>query len=162
MTIAGRIRTHWFLALLPALLLVEAGFARSTDWSSDRLAEAAILFDLCVFVPGLHWLAYRRRLALRALAIRTAALSLGGLYVASSLVPAEAQTMVADLLWARDAGWIVLALLELGALVLIVKLVFGGASTDEIAARTGVPHWAARIMQIEARFWKWLLSRLRR
>ena len=152
--LAGWARRHWFAALLPVLLAVELAFARSVAWGSDGFAEYAILFDLCLFVPALYLLCYRRRLAPRALVIRAGALALLGVYIASRLVPPEAQTLIADLAWARGAGWLVLAALELAVLVWAVKLVFGGASTDEIAAKSGAPLWVARLMQIEARFWK--------
>ncbi len=42
-----------------------------------------------------------------------------------------------------------------------VKLVFGGAGTDEIAAQSGAPRWVARLMQAEARFWKYLWRLIR-
>lgn len=152
--LAGWARRHWFLALLPLLLTLEIAFARSVLWADDGVAEFAIMFDLCLFVPALYALCYRRRLALRALLVRTAALALLGVHFASKLVPTDAQTLVDDLAWARDAGGLVLALLELALVAWTVRLVFGGASTDEIAARTGAARWTARLMQLEARFWK--------
>lgn len=158
---AGWARRHWFVLLLPLLLAIELAFARSVAWPQERFAEYAILIDLCLFVPVLYLLCYRRQLAPRALLVRTAALALLGVYIASKLVPPEAQTLTADLVWARHAGWLVLALLEIGIVILAVKLVFGGASTEEIAAKSGAPAWVARLMQIEARFWKtvWRLLR---
>ena len=75
--------------------------------------------------------------ATRALLVRTGALALLGVYLASKLVPAEAQTVVADLVWARDAGWLILALMELSIAIWLVRLVFGGTSAEEIAAKTG-------------------------
>lgn len=148
------LRAHWFAPLLALLLGLELTFARSIDWSRDGFAEKAILFDLCLFVPALYALCYRHRLTRRALLLRTIALALGGIYIASKLVPAEAQVLLADLVWARNAGWLAIALIELALVVVTVKLVFGGASTEEVAARSGAPLWVARLMQLEARFWK--------
>ena len=156
-------RAHWFLPLLAALLLVEYGFARSTDWSSDGVAEAAILFDLCLFVPGLYLLCYRGRIRGRALIVRTAALALAGLYLASLLVPARGQVLLLQLSWLRPIGLAVLALIELKLLIEIVKLVFSGGSTAaEVAARSGAPLWVARLMFLEARLWKALWALIRR
>ena len=155
-------RRNWFVPLLAVLLAIELAFARATLWPEDVLAEAAILFDLCLFVPPLHALCYRRRLARRALLIRTAALALAGLYIASLLVPAEAQRLLAELAWARPAGLAVIAAFELWVVVATVKLVFGGAGSDEIAARSGAPLWVARLMLLEARFWKAVWRFLRR
>lgn len=161
--LAGWARRNWFLPLLALLLAIEWGFARATDWPRDGLAEAVILFDLCLFVPLLHFLCYRRTLALKQLLVRTAALFLLGIYIASHLIPAEAQHLVAGLGWARLAGLAVLAALELWILVRIVKLVFGSrTSAEEIVETSGAPLWIARLMLIEARLWKWLWRLLHR
>lgn len=161
---SGWARRNWFLPLLALLVAIEWAFARATDWSSDGVAEAVILFDMCLFVPILYMLCYRRRVALKPLLVRAAALSFLGLYVASFLVPPQAQHLVAELGWARLVGWAVLALVELWVVVKIVRLVFGGeATTEDVAARSGAPRWIARMMLIEARFWKalWRLFRRR-
>jgi len=150
-------RRNWFLPLLAILLTIEWAFARTTAWGRDGFAEAVILFDLCLFVPALHYLCYRRSLARKALLVRTAALAFLGLYIASHLIPPEAQRLVAALGWARLAGLAVLAALELWVLVAVVKLVFGrGATAAEVSASSGAPPWIARLMVAEARFWKWL------
>jgi hypothetical protein len=147
------VRRHWFVPLLVVLLAIETAFARTTDWSRDGLAEIVILFDLCLFIPLLYLLCYRR-LARKPLLLRAAALALAGIYIASKLVPPEAQTVLGELVWARYAGLAALALIELWVVVLTVKLVYGGATTDEIARTSGAPPWIVRLLQIEARFWK--------
>ena len=156
------LKRHWFVPLALALILVELAFARTTPWPGTGHEEAAILFDMCLFVPLLHALCYRRILPLRALLIRTAALSLAGLYLASLLVPAEAQRWIDDLGALRLAGLAVLALIELWVLVEVVKILFGREpSVERIVARSGAPAWVARLMLLEARFWKWVWRRLR-
>ncbi|HMG46462.1 MAG TPA: hypothetical protein VK614_03270 [Allosphingosinicella sp.] len=156
------LRHNWFLPLLAILLAIELAFTRSIDWSQPRMPEAAVLFDLCLFIPALHFLCYRRKRALKPLLIRTAALALLGVYIASKLIPPEAQGLLAKLSWARTAGLAVVALIELRLLFLALKLVFGGhASAEEIAERTGAPPWIARLMLLEARFWKWVWRRIR-
>jgi len=148
------LRANWFAPLLVLLLGIELAFARSTDWSRDGFAEKVILFDLCLFIPALYALCYRHKLNRRALLLRTIALALGGIYIASKLVPADAQVLLTDLVWARNAGWLVIVLIELAVVLVTVKLVFGGATTEEVAAKSGAPLWVARLMQLEARFWK--------
>jgi hypothetical protein len=163
MILAKPMRQHWFLVLLPLLLLIEYGFAQSTDWSTDGVAEAAILIDLCLFIPVLHFLCYRRKLAPRALLIRTTALFLAGIYIASQLVPAEGQMLLESLSPLRPIGLVVLALIEMKVLIELVKLAFSGhASAEELSARSGAPEWVAKLMLLEARFWKWLWSLIRR
>jgi hypothetical protein len=161
--LGGWARRNWFVPLLAVLLAVEWAFVRATDWSRDGVAEAAVLFDLCLFVPFLYFLCYRRTAALKPLLVRAAALAFLGLYVASHLVPFEAQHLVAGLGWARLVGWAVLAILELWVLIKVIGLIFGRDTTaDEIAERSGAPNWVARLMLIEARFWKALWRLLRR
>jgi hypothetical protein len=157
------LRSNWFLPLLAFLLAIELAFTRSIDWSQPHMPEAAVLFDLCLFIPALHFLCYRRKLALKPLLIRTAALAFLGVYIASWLIPREAQSLLAELGWARTAGFVAVALIELRLVFLALKLVFGGRATaDEIAERTGAPPWIARLMLIEARFWKWVWRCIRR
>ena len=151
---SGWMRRHWFVPLLAVLLLIETAFARTTDWSRDGFAELVVLFDLCLFIPFLYLLCYRGRVERKPLLIRAAALALAGIYVASKLVPPSAQIVLGELVWARYAGLAVLALIELWVVVLTMKLVYGGATTEEIARSSGAPPWIARLLQLEARFWK--------
>ena len=146
---------NWFVPLLALLLLVEFAFSRSVSWSDPAFAEAAMLFDLAVFVPALFLLCYGGRLAARTLLLRAGALSLLGIYIASHLVPAQAQVLLPNLSWARVAGQAVLMLIELRLVYEVLKMVFTGrSSAGEVAARTGAPQWVVRLMLLEARFWK--------
>ena len=64
----------------------------------------------------------------------------------------------------RIAGLIVLAVVELWLLVAVIRLVFGSdTSCDEVSRVTGAPRFVARLMLLEARFWKavWRLIRRR-
>ena len=148
--------------LLPFLLLIEIAFARSTDWDRPGPAELVILFDLCLFVPLLFLLCYRRRLPIRALLLRSAALLLFGLWFAAWIVPPESRDLLRQLGGLRPIGLALLAIAELGLLVVVVRLVFSGASSADVAARSGAPEWVARLMLLEARFWKAVWQLLRR
>ena len=155
-------REHRFLALLAALLTIEYGFARTTPWADPGLAEAAILFDLCLFIPALYFLLHRRRVARRPLLVRTAALGLLGLWVAPLLVPTEAQRLLPQLDWLHPVGLVLLALIELRLLVAVLKMIWSpGVSAGEVAARSGAPEWLARLMLMEARFWRAVWRMLR-
>ena len=154
-------RRHWFWPLLAVLITIEVGFARSIDWTEDRVAELAVVFDLCLFAPALYAFCYRKTLSLKPLLIRTAALALAGIYVAAYLVPEESQRLLKDLIWARYAGLAVIAAFELWIVVVTVRLVFDGAATKEIAEKSGAPIWVTRLMQLEARFWRALWRFLR-
>lgn len=164
-TIASRewAASNWFLLLLPVVLLGEWGFSRLVPWSDPGFAEAAMLFDLCIFVPLLYALCYRKVLPPRQLLLRTAGLACLGIFIASKLVPAEAQVVLPHLSWARIAGLAVLALIELRLMVELMKLVFAcGSTAEDIASRSGMPPWVARLMLLEARFWKAVWKLIRR
>lgn len=148
-------KANWFVLLLPGLLLFEWAFARSNDWSDAGLSEPAMLFDLCLVIPALFVLCYRKTLPPSQLALRAMALSCLGIYVASKLVPADAQTLLPHLYWPRMAGLAVLVLIELKLFVAVMKLVFArGSTAEQVAERTGAPAWIVRLMLLEARFWQ--------
>jgi hypothetical protein len=147
---------HWFLLALPPLFAASWLFTRAVDWqASGRGAEAVVLFDWTVSVPLLYFLCYRRRLPARAMAIRLVALACLGIWIASWLVPVSAQEILRHLGWPRLAGLALLALLEARLLLLALKLAFSGdSSAEELAERTGAPPLLARLMLLEARFWR--------
>ena len=153
---------NWFLLALPCLLAVSFLFVRSP--SSAGPIEAVTLFDWCVSVPLLYFRCYRRSLPLRQMALRLVALGCGGLWLASRLVPSEAQDILPHLGWLRTAGLIVLGLIELKLLVLATRMAFSGkADAARLAASTGTPPLLAKLMLAEARFWQavWRLIRRR-
>lgn len=158
--LAALARRHWFYLALP-LLLAAAFSARSAfPWDTQpRLAEAATLFDWCLFVPALYALCYRDK-PVRALALRLLALLCGGVWVAAMIVPLSAQTLLPGLGWLRSAGIAILVLVELAAAAAMLRIVFGAAPDPEALVRQGVPPLLARLMLAEARFWRWLWDRL--
>jgi hypothetical protein len=157
------LQRNWVVPLFAVAILVELAFARSTDWAADGLAETVILFDLCVFLPAMHAICYRKSLSPKALILRTIGLACFGIFLASKLVPAGAQTVLRDLLWVKSAGWLGLALVELWLALQIIRLVYGGKhGAAEISRLHGTPEWVARLMLLEARFWKTVWKLLRR
>ena len=155
---AGR---NWFFMAFAAVLAGSYGFARSSIFLAQG-GEVAILADLCLTVPLLYCWCYWR-LPRRQLAIRAAALACLGVWVAGRLIPAADQTILPHLSWGRTLGIVVLALIELRVLVAVVRLTFSGTATvEEVSTRSGVPPTIARLMLIEARFWRWLWKLLRR
>lgn len=167
MTFAAREWTaaNWFLLALPLLFLISFLFTRSVDWgASGDAAEAVTLFDWCVSIPLLYFLCYRRQLPAKQLALRLLALACLGVWISSWLVPVQFQEILPRLSWARGAGVAVLALVELRLLVLAVRLVFSGTATaEQVTERTGAPPLIAKLMLLEARFWRavWRFIRAR-
>ena len=156
---AGR---NWFFMAFAAVLAGSYGFARSSIFLAEG-GEVAILADLCFTVPLLYCWCYWNRLPRRQIAVRAAALACLGVWVAGRLIPAADQTILPHLSLARTLGIVVLTLIELRVLVAVVRLTFSGTATvEEVSARSGAPPMIARLMLIEARFWRWIWTLLRR
>jgi hypothetical protein len=158
------LRWNWFVVLAPILLLIEWLVVRSSAGAMGSMVEAIVLFDLCLFIPLLYVLCYRSQLPLKPLLLRVLGLVCLGVYIASYIVPEPAQQIVPQLSWARTAGLAVLALVELALLLTVLRLVWGrDASAEQVQAASGAPAWVARLMVVEARFWRavWRLIRRR-
>lgn len=155
---------NWFVLCLPLLLGCSLLFARGVDWAADgAVAETVLLFDWCVSVPLLQWLCYRRTLTGKQLAVRTAAMACLGVWIVSWLVPPSAQTLLPILAPARLAGLAVLVLIELRLFVAALRIVFKtGATAQDVVEKTGAPPLIARLMVLEARFWRAVWRLLRR
>jgi hypothetical protein len=160
----GWLRSNWFLVLISPLVLIEWLVVRSLAADMGPFTEAVVLFDLCLFIPLLYVLCYRGQLPLKHLLLRVLGLVCLGVYVASYIVPQAAQQVLPQLSWARTASLPVLALVELALFVTVLRLVWGrDATAQQVQAASGAPAWVARLMVLEARFWKavWRLIRRR-
>lgn len=160
-TVREQLGDHWFAPafalILGALWLV----ARDPMFMAGG-GEAAILADLCLTVPILYVLCYRRRHSAAQLGLRALALACLGIWLGAWIIPESDQSVLTRLGPLRVAGLVVLALIELRLLVAMIRLVFGSEpSSDEISRATGAPPFVAKLMLLEARFWKavWRLIR---
>jgi hypothetical protein len=120
------------------------------------------LTDLCITAPLLYALCYGRRQPVRKTLIRALAIACAGVWLASWLIPASEQSLLVQLAPLRWAGLMVVAVFEVRLLALAVRLAFSESGTaKEIAERSDAPEWLARLMLLEARFWRavWQLLR---
>jgi hypothetical protein len=159
------LKANWFVIAVPPLLLIEWLLVRSLGTEMGPHVEAVVLFDLCLFMPLLYVLCYRGKLPFKHLLLRVLGLTCFGVYLASYIVPNAAQQLLPNLSLARTAGLAVLALVELRLLIAVLRLTFGAreATADQVQAASGAPRWVARLLLLEARFWKaaWRLIRRR-
>ncbi len=159
-TIARAARKHWFYAVLPILLGAALNFRATHPWADQpRFGEAATLFDWCLFVPFLYAICYRK-MPRRALAMRTLALVCGGIWIAGKIVPDPAETILAQWGWLRAIGIGVLVLAEGAALIAVLRVAFGSSPDPAELERQGIPPLLVKLMLAEARFWRWVWSRL--
>ncbi|UVO50517.1 hypothetical protein M0208_08290 [Sphingomonas sp. SUN019] len=132
------------------------------DWRTDALQmEAVTLFDWCVFLPAMFVLCYRRQLTTGALAVRTIGIVCAGLWVAASIVPDDRESLIGSVTWLRYPGLALLVLAEGLALVAVLKITFSKTPDEAALRRLNVPPLIARLMLAEARFWRWLWTKLR-
>ena len=154
---------NWFVLAVPLLAATAWLIARAAPWGQDSAGlEAALLIDACITAPLLYALCYGRTLPLWQVAVRMLGLACLGIYLIGLIVPPQAQLLLPSFGWARAIGVAVLLLFELWLLVAALRLVFGaGATAEEVQAKTGAPPLLARLMVVEARFWKavWRLVR---
>lgn len=160
--IRERLGTHWFIPVVGLILGALWLAARDSMFMAEG-GEAAIIADLCLTVPILYVLCYRRRHSAIQLGLRALALACLGIWLGSWIIPESDQSVLTRLGPLRVAGLIVLALVELRLLVAMIRLVFGReTSAAEVSRATGAPPFLARLMLLEARFWKAVWSLIRR
>jgi hypothetical protein len=157
------LKENWVLVAVPVLLLVEWLVVRDVGGEMGRFLEAVVLFDLCVFMPLLYVLCYRNKVPRSQLVLRAVALACLGIYVATYLVPEPIQAILPELGVLRMVGLAVLMLIELRLLIAAIRIVWGrDGSVEQVQAASGAPHWMARLMVVEARFWRRLWRLIRR
>lgn len=155
------LRAYWFWLVAMAGLIASWNLSATLDWSREaRLGEAAMLIDWCLFLPFLYALSLRGAPP-KAVAIRTLALACSGLWMAKLLVPDASEALIARWDWLRWIGMAGLAAFELAVGVALFKLVLGGRADAGSLERAGAPPLLAKLMLLEARFWRWVWSRLR-
>ena len=160
--VATWLRQHWFYVLVPLWAAAAVNFHFVHSWQEQpRLGEVVALFDWCLFVPALYVLCYRKQRAARAVAVRVLALVCAGIWTAGAMVPDGAETLLRDWGWLRRIGIAAVALVEVAAVVAMLRIVFSKTPNTQALIDSGIPPLVARMMLAEARFWRWLFSRLR-
>lgn len=155
-------RRHWFLLLLPVWFACSFAFSRSLDWRLEgRMGEATILFDWCVFLPFAYALSLRRAVPPRAALLRTLGLAGAGLWVGRLFVPDGAENLLTSLGWLRYPWLAVVLVVEGAVIVALLRAVFAGRADAAAFERAGVPPFAAKLMLLEARFWRWVWRTMR-
>ena len=155
-------RGNWFYVALPFLLSASFSFRETVDWRVEpRMAEAATVFDWCVFVPLLYVLCYRGTMTTRAIGLRVLALACSGFWLAGVIVPDPAEGLLREWSWLRSVGLVALVAVEGVALLAVVRIALAPKPDVAELERQGVPPIIAKAMVLEARFWRWLWARLR-
>jgi hypothetical protein len=154
---------HWFVAMLPVLAFAGWMLVRAAPAADATMVGRVLLVDVCVSVPLLYALCYGRRQPLRKTLIRCLALAAIGVSLLGWTLPVEYRAVSARYSWLFLAAEFGVALVEIGVVIAVVRLAFSAAPKPEALTDKGVPPLIARLMLIEARFWKavWRLIRRR-
>ena len=157
-----RIRRNWFLPLAVLLLVLVFLGSRSIGPIAVSGLELPLVFDALVTVPALFWMCYHDRMRAGALAIRVIGLQCLGLLLASWIVPIEQQHILPKLESARWIGLVLLAYFEAKLAWIVIRTVFAVDAKPKDLTDQGVPEIIAKLMLLEAHFWKWVVNRFRR
>jgi len=168
-TALTRLRAHWFFLVGGAIIASDLIIVSLHGWSlsspSPQLFEAALLFDFAVMVPLLYAWCYRAKG--KAAIIRALGLSCLAIWATGYVVPPEHHHVLNSVAWLRYVGMMVLALLEIKLLIVFYRSVFSSEKSIETAANkfaadAGMPPWVARVVALEAKFWRKVWGLLKR
>lgn len=154
---------YFFLAVLPLAIAIEWAFARSHDWTAYPRSEWVALVDLCLVLPVLYLAGFASDLTGKARLLRALGIAGIGLFAAGFIVPEANQFLIAELAGLRSAALGGVLVFEAWVFWKVIGAVYRrGADAKALEREFGVPDWIARLMVIEARFWKAVWSLLRR
>ena len=159
-----RPRERWFfLIALPSAIVIEWAFARTLDWTAYPRSEWVALVDLCLFMPLVYLTAFSSTLARKARLLRAAGIAGLGLFAARFIVPDANQFVLGQLSAVRDAMLVFVLLFEGWVLWKVIGAVYRkGADAKQLERDFAMPEWIARLMVLEAKFWKAVWHFLRR
>lgn len=157
-------REKWFfLIALPVAVAIEWAFARSLDWGAYPRSEWVALFDLCVFMPLLYLLIFSSDLTRKARLLRCLGIAGIGLFAAGWIVPESNQFIIGELSTLRKAALVVILVFEGWIMWKVIGAVYcQNADAKTLEREFAMPEWIAKLMVLEAKFWKAVWQLLRR
>jgi hypothetical protein len=159
------LRQHWFLVAASLIIISDISVVAFDKWQNARLLEAALLADFAIIIPLLYLVCYRAN-GKRAL-IRAVGLCCLGIWAVGHIVPEAQHHLVEKVSFLRYVGLGVLLLIELKLMISIYRAMFGKqeqmkANIESSLKNANLPPWLARVVMIEALFWRKLWQFLQR
>lgn len=157
-------REKWFfLIALPLAIAIEWAFARTLDWTAYPRSEWVALFDLCVFMPLVYLSAFSSELTRKARLLRCLGIAGIGLFAASFIVPEANQFVIGELSALRKAAMAGVLVFEGWIMSKVIGAVYRhNADAKTLERDFAMPEWIAKLMVLEAKFWKTVWAFLRR
>ncbi|MEM7700308.1 MAG: hypothetical protein AAF251_00080 [Pseudomonadota bacterium] len=151
-----RPREKWFfLIVLPIAIAIEFAFAQWLDWSTYPRAEWVALVDLCVFMPLVYLGLFSSELSAKARGLRALGIAGIGLFAASWIVPSANQFLISDLASLRAASLVFVLAFEGFIIFKVMQALYArNADAQEIERDFAVPPFIAKLLVLEAKFWK--------
>ena len=158
--------TNWFYPVAFTLLML-VGFLATSTRGLPRPAqgptfEVALLADVFVTLPMLYWLCFRKRHGMAKLLLGVTAVVCSGLWLSGLIVPLAEQRVLPQLSWFRFVGLVIIVGFEVRLAALALRLMWRPQTKVAELEAQGVPPVVAKLMLLEARFWRWALSALRK
>jgi hypothetical protein len=159
----ARVKENWFWPLAITLVALAWTIGRFSQIEPDSSWEYAVLVDILITLPILYFVCYRKKATLKHNIFRILALQCTGIWLATKIVPIESQLLLPYLSWLRFAGLAVLFVFEAWIGLALIKLLFRPDTTaDQIQQQLGAPLFVAKLLLLEARFWRWVFSIFKR
>ena len=161
-SLGTKLRINWFIPVVATLFAFSWMVLRSSNLEQSGGIETAVVFDAVVTIPCLFWLCYRGQMPVKAMAIRVIGLQCFGLLTASWFIPPEQQWLLPNLAPFRWIGMALLAVFEAKLAFFTIGAVFKAGTRPVHLTAQGVPEPIAKILLFEAKFWRWVWSKLRK
>ena len=160
-----KLKQHWFFIAATVMICGDWIVVRTQGVDRPRLMEAAVLGDLALIMPLLYFVCYRSKG--KAAIIRACALSCSAIWLCGYIIPQAHHYLLNSLSWMRYLGMAVLTVLEIKLILMLWRTIFKSnlSAEDvatEVAAKADMPLWVARLMGLEARFWRSIWLTLKR
>ncbi|MEM6494763.1 MAG: hypothetical protein AAF650_10335 [Pseudomonadota bacterium] len=156
-------REKWFfLIVLPIAIAIEWAFALSLDWSAYPRSEWVALVDLCVFMPIVYIGLFSSELSAKTRGLRALGIAGIGLFAASWIVPSANQFLISELASLRAASFVFVLAFEGFVFWKVMQALYTkNADAKAIERDFAVPPFIAKLLVLEAKFWKavWRLFR---
>jgi hypothetical protein len=153
-----KLKQNWFWPVAAALWIAVWLLMRAIPSEIPPQFEYAVLADVFLTMPLLLWLCYRAQMPMKALMLRMAGVIGLGIWLASKLLAPEQQNILPQLGVLRNIGLGIVIIIELWLFVSIVKIMFKKDTTADALVKEGVPEFMAKLMLLEARFWRWVFG----
>ena len=162
----GSFVSNWFYPVtLVLFVMVWALITMAGDMAQPTLGfhfETALLADVFLTLPALYWLCFRNRSGKAKMLLGLIAVVCSGLWLAGKLVPLSEQSILPQLTWLRYVGFAIIVGFEIRLAAIALKLLFESQTKVADLEAEGVPPIVAKLMLMEARFWRWMLSAFRK